>query len=69
MQRQLKDELANSPLAVGEVRRVEGMGQLFISLSRDLGDNNYRHQYTLEFDAVPHHFFVCETEQDNGVGA
>lgn len=56
MQERLKVLLAEAPLLEGEMRRVEGMGDLYVALSKEQ-DKPYYFQYSLAIEGVPHFFF------------
>lgn len=59
LQRLLAEGLRSQPLMPDEVRRVEGMGNLYVSLQRR-PQGNFYFRYTLEVDTVDHHFFSEE---------
>jgi hypothetical protein len=52
MQQMIKDQLAASPLSDGEIRRIEGMGELYVSFSRDAdkAHREYTYMYSLSID-------------------
>lgn len=56
MQEEIKQRLAASPLYDGEIRRIDGMGDLYVSLTREMHEPYY-FQYTLRIDDTPYHFF------------
>lgn len=56
MQEEIKQRLAASPLYEEEIRRIDGMGELYVSLRKDIPDPYYW-QYSLSIEDVPHHFF------------
>jgi hypothetical protein len=57
MQQNLKDLLNNTPLQKGELRRIEGMGGLYVSLSREIEEEGYEFMYSLGIDDVVYYFF------------
>ena len=57
MQQNLKDLFAASPLQEGELRRIEGMGGLYVSLSREIKEEGYEFMYSLGIDGIVHYFF------------
>jgi hypothetical protein len=61
LQRQLVDELRDKPLDEGEIRRVEGMGNLHVSLQREAPDGYY-FRYTLAIEGTDYHFFSKNEE-------
>lgn len=58
MQQHLKDLLSQSPLETGEIRRIEGMGELYVSLSSDLNKGEYEYLYSLGIDDVVVYFYA-----------
>lgn len=56
MQERLKQSLAASPLHEGEVRRVDGMGELYFSQTKEQPEPYY-FKYSLSIDDVPYYFF------------
>lgn len=59
MQERLRQFLVASPLHEGEIRRVDGMGNLYVALSKEHKEPYY-FQYSLAIDGVPHYFFGRE---------
>ena len=59
MQQLIKDQLTASPLSEGEIRRIEGMGELYVSLSRDTDKRHheYTFMYSLTIDSTQFYFF------------
>lgn len=57
MQQNIKNVLQTSPLLPDELRRVEGMGELYIGLSREFVGSEYTFLYSLEIEGKPHYFF------------
>ena len=60
-QRRLLDEFTNNPLQEGEVRRVVGLGQLYVALPATVpSQEGYRFArlYSLRFDGVEHVFYA-----------
>lgn len=57
MQQNLKELLTNTPLQEGELRRIEGMGGLHVSLSREIDEEGYEFMYSLGIDGVVYYFF------------
>lgn len=50
-QKRLLDELAEKPLKPAEIRRIVGMGALYVSLQKQPDS-----LFSLEIGGVPHHF-------------
>lgn len=59
MQLLIKEQLRTRPLSADEVRRVERMGELYVSrLSKERLDSSvYTYKYTLEIEGVSYHFY------------
>ncbi len=57
MQQNLKTLLTTTPLQEGELRRIEGMGGLYVSLSREINEKGYEFMYSLGIDDVVYYFF------------
>lgn len=53
----LKQMLETEPLNEGELRRVEGMGELYVALQKSSANDDYRFLYTLEINSTPYYFF------------
>jgi hypothetical protein len=56
MQDKLRQSLTASPLFENELRRIDGMGELYVSLVKDQHEPYY-YKYTLSINDVPHYFF------------
>jgi hypothetical protein len=63
----MRTQIAEQPVAESEMRRVEGMGNLFMSRKRFVCDDEgefivgsmvYWHQYALMIDGVTYHFYA-----------
>lgn len=61
MQRLIRDQLRENPLKGDEVRRVEGMGRLYVSLDRTHAEDCL-FLYTFEIDGTEYHFFASKGE-------
>lgn len=59
MQQLIKDQMTATPLAEGEIRRIEGMGELYVSLTRDIDKRHheYTYMYSLTIDNKKFYFF------------
>ena len=68
MQRLIETQIKSAPLAEGEIRRIEGMGGLFVTKSAlhddatkdDVihhGNMKYWFQYALNIDGTVYHFY------------
>ncbi len=55
-QERLRQSIVDQPLTGGEIRRAEGMGELYFSMKRN-HSSEYYFQYTLEIDGTDYHFF------------
>lgn len=56
MQQKIKLWLAENPLQDDELHKVEGMGELYVSLDMDHAQDN-QFLYTLEIAGTEFHFF------------
>ncbi len=63
----MRGQIAEKPIGDTEMRRVEGMGNLFMSRKRFVADEEgefvigsmvFWHQYTLKIDGVTYHFYA-----------
>ncbi len=63
----MRSQIAEQPLHDDEMRRIEGMGDLFMSLKLHKADAEgevnhggmiYWHQYTMRIDGVIYHFYA-----------
>lgn len=58
MQSLVRNRVRTNPLAEGEVQRIEGMGELYISLSDEgMKEKGYTFMYSLEIDGVAYRFY------------
>lgn len=57
MQQKIRDWLVKNDISNGDLYKVEGMGNLYISLDLEHA-NEHQHQYTLERDGTAYHFFA-----------
>lgn len=59
MQQLIKSQLAASPLYEGEIRRIEGMGDLYVSRKRELetSHDEYTYMYSLIIEEETYYFF------------
>lgn len=57
MQQQLKTLFETDPLEVDELRRIEGMGELYVSLSRDQECDGCAYLYSLAINDIQYFFF------------
>ena len=59
MQVRIRDEVRLSPLAEGEVRRLTGLGEMYVSLKNTEVETTttYTHLFDLAIDDIPHCFY------------
>lgn len=59
MQLLIQEQLRTRPLSADEVRRIERMGELYVSrLSGEAVDADvYIYKYTLKIDGISYHFY------------
>jgi hypothetical protein len=59
MQQLIKNQMTAFPLTDGEIRRIEGMGELYVSLTRDVDKRHheYTYMYSLIIDGKKFYFF------------
>lgn len=70
--RNIRDTLRESPLVEGEVRRVEGLGQLYMAISKNVPSvkgYKYVEQYKLNVDGIEVYFFARIPDQNLATGA
>jgi hypothetical protein len=54
----LREQLTASPLKSGEIRRIEGMGELYVSTTKEMENaHEYTFMYSLYIDEIPYYFF------------
>jgi hypothetical protein len=61
LQRELSANLRENALSDGETRRIEGMGNLYVSLKREPVPGCY-FRYTLTIEGIDYHFFSKNEE-------
>gem|GEM_PF-6445296 len=50
-------DLKDNPLSDRELRRINGLGELYVSREKDAKNNGYEYLYTLPLFGRPYYFF------------
>lgn len=64
MQERIREQVTLSPLAVGDMRRIEGLGEYYATLNEsEVDESQYRVLYDMTIDGI---VYKIATKRSNG---